>query len=361
MSDMFKKLHITDKHLLAVVWLLSTILIIFSADPQNAEARSTTDLETYLGPWVHSINRGALAVAVIYFLLPKYFYKGRYLLFAILLAATFFIFGSIEEGILELIFFPDTKGIDKWTLPGIYVFVSQSLTLLAIMLAVKLAWDYRLTQEKLILLQAEKVESELKFLRSQINPHILFNALNNIYSHSLTNSGLAPDMLLKLSDLLRYTLYECSDKRASLDRELKCLENYVALQEMGLEGRGSVSLRIKGNSKGKFILPFVFITLVENCFKHSFDTQEGDILIDIHIVIEDTALTLTTKNSFNPDNRTGAEAKTEKGLGVANVKRRLELIYEDQFSLDYGPEDNFFILKLRLPLEHHSQFGRKIS
>lgn len=337
----------TDTYIIGLVWLSALLLISFSHE----------QFYLHSGEVVYMVFRGMLAVLLLYVLLPRFFYKGEYALFALFTVVAFAAFGSFEEAVIEPFFFPYTRGADPWSVTGVVYMVAETVPMIAAMTFIKLAWDSKEAREKLVAAHGEKVESELKFLRSQINPHILFNALNNIYSHSLTDTGKAPDMLLRLSDLLRYTLYECGDDVAPLDRELASIKNYIAIQELGLEGRGFIALDIRGQACGKFILPFVLITLVENCFKHSFDTQEKDIEIRISIAVEKDTLILKTQNSFDEDGRAETEGVKEKGVGIANVRRRLELLGGGDFSLHHGEQGSFYELELSMPLKTEGGSG----
>lgn len=346
-----QKYQVTDKLILMLIWILSIVLIAFSKEPSYLHPGELEYPHLHLGEIVHSVNRGILAAFVLYFLLPRYFQTGRYFLFAGFLALSFFVLGLFEEGILRPLIFAEMDEVKYCTSDGLYKFVLEPLPLLGFMFFVKLTWEYRETQQKLITTEKEKIESELKFLRSQINPHILFNALNNIYSHSLTRSGMAPDMLLKLSNFLRYTLYECGSDLVLLERELQSLEDYVTLQKMGLEGRGQVSMSISGACKDRLVPPFVLITLVENCFKHSLDTQEKNIRIEVDIVINDDQLTLKTCNTYDRERRLANEGIKEQGVGIANVRRRLELLCSGSFSLRDRTNKGVFELELKMPLE----------
>ncbi|WP_262693970.1 sensor histidine kinase [Kordiimonas aquimaris] len=340
-----EKHQITDKLILVLIWVLSMVLIAFSQEPSYLHPGQYEYPHLHLSEVVYSLERGILAFFVLYYLLPRYFQTGRYFLFALMLLVSFFTVGSFEVGILMPVFFDSTKGSSQWSLHGVYKFALGSLPLLGFMFFVKLTWEYRETQQKLLAINKEKIESELKFLRSQVNPHMLFNALNNIYSHSLTHSDVAPDMLLKLSEFLRYNLYECGDDTVPLDSELLSLENYVVLQEMGLEGRGQVNFSIQGSGKGKSVAPFVMVTLLENCFKHSLNTQEKGILIDINISIKSDMLMLVARNTYDED-----KAMDSAGVGIANVRRRLELMYSDKFSLEHNAATDVFEVKLAMPI-----------
>ena len=330
----------TDTYILGLVWISFLLVMVFTHEKPSLHA----------GEIVYMVLRGVLAVVLLYGLVPRFLYKGEYALFCFFTLLATALFGSFEEGVIEPFFFPYTRGADPLSVTGVIYAAIETMPMLAVMTVIKLAWDSKEAQKNLVAVHSEKVESELKFLRSQINPHILFNALNNIYSHSLTDTGKAPDMLLKLSDLLRYTLYECGEDLVPLDRELASIKNYIAIQEMGLEGRGFISLEIEGETQGKSILPFVLITLVENCFKHSFDTQEKGIEISIHVQVGEAALTLKTRNSFDEDTRAESEGVKEKGVGIANVRRRLELQSGGEFSLEHGQKGDVYELELRMPL-----------
>ncbi len=331
----------TDTYIIGLVWLSTLLLIVFSHEQPHL----------HVGEAVYMVFRGFLAVLLLYVLLPRFFYKGEYALFTLSAVLAFAVFGSFEEGVIEPFFFPYTRGADPWSVTGVIYMAIETMPMIAVMTFIKLAWDSKEAQENLVAAHSEKMESELKFLRSQINPHILFNALNNIYSHSLTDTGKAPDMLLKLSDLLRYTLYECSEDLVPLERELVSINNYISIQEMGLEGRGFIDLHIEGDTQGKFILPFVLITLVENCFKHSFDTQDKGIEIRNSIKAGEDKLILKTENSFDEDHRTENEGVKEKGVGIANVRRRLELLSGGEFSLTHGRNGDVYVLELEMPLK----------
>lgn len=331
--------HQSDVFALFAVWLLFiTFAVLSSEEP----ALAAGDLAAFM-------VRGLAALVFVGAILPRLYRQGRVYLSVAATAALLCAVASLEEGGLEVIFFPETKGFAGWTVEGVYYAILQALPLYAGLVVTTLALDDRRTQAALARSRNEQLESELKFLRSQINPHILFNALNNIYSYVLEQDQRAPEMLLKLSHLLRYTLYECGNDKVSASREIESLEDFIALQEMGLEGRGSVNYSLEGAPANRFIAPYVLITLIENCFKHSLDTQSSGIAIEIILSLKDDGLRLKASNTFAARPAPTPNGISESGIGIANVRRRLELLFGPNFELRTQEAAGVFYTVLQMP------------
>jgi LytS/YehU family sensor histidine kinase len=227
-----------------------------------------------------------------------------------------------------------------------FVFVYVALTSL---LKLSKGW-FLLTQaeKKLMMIRQEKVESELKALKSQINPHFLFNSLNNIYSLSMGESGKAPAAILRLSDLMRYMLYESNEEKVPLTKEIEFLENYIDLQRLRSDRRSSISYERKGSPGGLKIAPLLFLPLVENSFKHGIKGDPSGGYVKIKLKIRDPGLELSLEN--NKGKVDEIEDLENSGIGLANVKRRLELIYPGKNRLDIKDTETDFIVKLILEL-----------
>ncbi len=196
-------------------------------------------------------------------------------------------------------------------------------------------------------LRGEKLEAELKFLRSQINPHFLFNALNNIYALMMAQSQRAPEMLLKLSAILRYMLYDCKAERVPLSKEIAYLRHLVDLYQLK-DSRGlNIELDLDESRPHLYIAPLLLVPFVENAFKHSHieDRQSGWICIRLHT--GDNHLVFEVSNSIPQT----AHAKDEVGgIGLSNVRRQLELVYPEQHVLDICTKDNAFHAHLYINL-----------
>lgn len=291
-------------------------------------------------------NYALLVYLINYVLLPHLFYKRQYLLFLVLSFCGILLAGILEEGPIEGWFFPEDRGA-RFDVASLNFVFFEILPIVIPLFGFKLAWDYHQAQINTERLQHEKTESELKFLKSQINPHVLFNNLNNIYSYSLENSRKVSPMILKLSDIMRYMLYECDGEVVPLRKELEYLTNYVELQKIQMEGRGEVQFRIIGNTEGYRIAPLILISFVENCFKHSMQTQVKGINIDIVIRIMEGTLDFFAENNYDP------EAKIEDivgGVGLVNVEKRLDILYKGRYQLRFDRMKNVFRVNLQIEL-----------
>ncbi|MDZ7693914.1 MAG: histidine kinase [Balneolaceae bacterium] len=194
-------------------------------------------------------------------------------------------------------------------------------------------------------LQKEKVETELKALRAQINPHFLFNSLNHIYALAYRQSPETAPAILQLSELLRYTLKQMDKATVPLQDELNYLQKYVDLYKHRLQHPEKVRFEIKGPVKGLMIAPLLLIAFVENCFKHGSIEEPGE-MIDIEIQTNTNRLFLKTQNS------TGIKTALPEtsGIGLDNVRRRLNLLYPGKHILEIEDEEGTFIAKLTLDL-----------
>lgn len=196
-------------------------------------------------------------------------------------------------------------------------------------------------------LEKEKVVSELDFLKTQINPHFLFNILNNIYIQTRIDANKSSEMILKLSDLLRYQLYECSQDKVMLKSEVDYLQNYVALQQMRI-AKIEIKFEQKGSFKGLMIYPFMFITFIENGFKHGVSSKGVDNFIHVFVEIVEKKVIFTMKNSIID---TKSHVVKKGGIGLVNIKRRLELLYKESYTLEIDNRENYYYVELKINLE----------
>lgn len=199
-------------------------------------------------------------------------------------------------------------------------------------------------------LQLIQQESELQFLRSQINPHFLFNSLNNIYSLIELRSNKAGDAMLKLSSMLRFVLYETSEKYVLLQNELKYINDYLALQQMRLNENVNVQLKIPESCTGEQIHPMLLIPFIENAFKHGISYSEP-CTIEVDIELTDKTLKMRVFNGIFK-NKTD-ELKKESGIGLNNVKRRLEILYKGKYQLKELKNEKHYEIILILDLHEN--------
>jgi len=191
-----------------------------------------------------------------------------------------------------------------------------------------------------------KISTELIFLKQQINPHFLFNALNNIYSLTLSTSTPASGAILKLSSILRYMLYETEHAEVLLKDELNIIEDFIELQKIRLTDKVKVDFQIIGKPSTHKIAPLLLIPIIENAFKHGVDNV-NDSFINIAVIIKSDKLQLIVRNkivNFRPENG------SPTGIGIKNIKRRLDLIYPERYSFETIEQDSVFCVDLKLKL-----------
>ncbi|MFW5851684.1 MAG: sensor histidine kinase [Bacteroidota bacterium] len=206
------------------------------------------------------------------------------------------------------------------------------------------AVNYNNREKRIKEFETERLSSELTFLKSQINQHFLFNVLNSIYSLSLKKSDALPPVILKLSDLLRYMTYDTVEKFVNIDKEIQYLQNYIDLQKLRLGQTDAIHFEIYNQTeKSITIAPLILVPFIENAFKHGTLSDEKTH-IDIQLFITDDTVELIVRNSFTE--------KTQKditsGVGIQNVKRRLELLYPQKFNLTISKEKQIFQVTLLL-------------
>jgi LytS/YehU family sensor histidine kinase len=258
---------------------------------------------------------------------------------------------AISYGVQELVeyFYPrgryrGTRKIS--TLTRSWYFLGRSFPLFMAFLLSTLLQVTRLfaiKEKESVQLRSEKLETELKFLRSQTNPHFLFNALNNIYTLTLIKSEKAPDYLLVLSDMLRYMLYECNAPKVGLEKEIGYIRHFISLNLLK-DSRGlNVNFECGEIPDYLEIAPMLLIPLVENAFKHSKFEDKANGWININLKVTEESLNLNVQNSL-PDSSHSTD--NTGGIGLVNVRRQLELIYPDQFQLSIDEKDNIFSVEL---------------
>nr|NQU90752.1 histidine kinase [Bacteroidota bacterium] len=197
-------------------------------------------------------------------------------------------------------------------------------------------------------LEAKQAYAELDLLKSQVNPHFLFNSLNSIYSLILARSDIAGDVVLKLSDLMRYLLESSRKRKVLVKHELEFLKNYIDLEKIRLARKLTMSSMFEGDFDGKIISPMLLIPFIENCFKHGIGVNYSENLIEINIKINDRFLYLETSNRIAPRRLNPHQKKT--GTGIENVKRRLNLLYPKRHDLHIKQTETKYFVKLKLEL-----------
>jgi two-component system, LytTR family, sensor kinase len=274
-----------------------------------------------------------------YFLIPRLLLLKRYLLYFFMLGCAVFL---CSYALMQLMMFiePDSRNILLETFSGLFTGVFFTVT---ITMVVKIMINWYQQQQLNIQLEKQQAETELKFLKSQIQPHFLFNVLNNIYSLALQKSDQTPDVVLRLSEFLRYILYEAGDKKIELQKEISYLENYIELQKLRFGNRADIDFKVEGELLQQQIEPMLLITFVENSFKHGVSSMKERVWVKIHIALEEGRLIFEVSNSKTEGSRAEQAAG---GIGLENLKRRLQLLYPGQHQLSIEDGKNEYRVQL---------------
>jgi two-component system, LytTR family, sensor kinase len=281
----------------------------------------------------------------IFFLFPLFLAKRRFVIYGLCLALTIigcwffyhFLFGSWIDHIFTGYYF--IAYYNFWDIT-LYLAVYLAATSL-----IKLARGWFRLQE----IQKEKTLTELKALKSQVNPHFLFNSLNSIYSLARKSSPVLPDVILKLSGLLRYIIYETDAEMISLRREIEIIKDYIDLQNLRSSENEKIEFNIDGNPGVYNIAPLIFLPFIENSFKHGIKGGIKDRFVKIKIEISGSVL------NFEIENSKGKSAETAmpeyKGIGIENVRKRLELVYPGTHVLKISENTDIFKVLLQVQLK----------
>lgn len=215
--------------------------------------------------------------------------------------------------------------------------------------ALKLFFDWFQKEKEARELSILNRDTELKYLKNQINPHFLFNSLNNLYSLSLKKSDKAPEVILKLSEILRYLLYESSAEFVPLEREIEYLKNYTEIESLRFGNRLKIHFQEDGEYDGYVIAPMLLIPFVENAFKHGPAKNNEAGLIEIITELTDDWFFFSVRN--NVLDTKAVYSISEGGIGNQNVEKRLELLYPSRYQLNQTKSDEHYVVQLKLKLE----------
>lgn len=304
--------------------------------------------------WMSLIKVADLALLVYltnYLLIPKLLYKKRYWLFGIIFLLMIVTSSIIKMYVLGLLMNNPRMFSLAGGLKGrIYDNVIPHILLVCTGAAFKLMLDQARIQRRLAELAKEKADAELGFLKSQINPHFLFNSLNSVYFLIDKGNTEARKTLLQFSDLLRYQLYDCNADQIEIEKEVAFLKDYIHLQELRKDKQYRVSVNVGEEVKGFYISPLLLIPFVENAFKHISHYNDQHNFVEVSLTRKNGSLEFLVKNS-----KEERQHRTEPvgGIGLNNVRRRLELLYPDKHALVVKDMEGTFSIELNLKLENN--------
>ncbi len=279
------------------------------------------------------------------FIFHKYFLKGKRAIYFLIVSSVLAFLFLIPLIVGTIIHPPNLEIVHHQPRPN---FVLATLVLFFIIFIAS-SWPLLLKQWFLLegknkAIEHEKIKTELSFLKSQINPHFLFNTLNNIYTLAITNSVQTPDAILKLSKLMRYLMNDSQQKLVSLTKEIEHLSQYIDLQKLRVTDKVTIDFKVEGDTSLKEITPLILLPFVENAFKYGISAHDNST-IQILIQVKSNLINFKVINPIFKSNSLLIEAG---GIGLANVQRRLNLLYNNHHQLKVTNDDLKFVVNLEI-------------
>ncbi|WP_372753440.1 sensor histidine kinase [Mariniflexile sp.] len=287
----------------------------------------------------------------LYYLIPKFILRKKYWTYFISLVFMLLLVYLVRTGLNYLLvtknIWPEAGDSGRFMeLNHIIAVILGELYVIGFVTAIKIVIDWSIEKKRNEDLEQLQMSTELKFLRTQIQPHFFFNTLNNLYALTLTKSDNAPRLVIKLSDMMEYILYEVKSSRASLLQEINHINNFIDIERLRFEEKVEVEIDISGDIEDITVPPLLLLSFVENCFKHGMKENDKLKIKMSFSVLNRGYLEFTLINNFNPN-----ATKTESnGIGNKNAKRRLNLLFSNNYILESTTEGESYNLFLKIPL-----------
>ena len=276
-------------------------------------------------------------------LIPRDLARNRIMLYILNVLGLLIVYGLLISPLdyyLFREFNPNMKAV--YTTERMLQYGLGGLVLVFISSALKVTGNYIRNERRNKELENQKLVAELAYLKSQVNPHFLFNTLNNIYSLAYKQHPETPDAIMKLSLLMRYMLYESNDTLVSLQKEVDHINNFIDLQKLRLREQASIKFVIEGDTEGKQIAPMLLMTLVENAFKHGL-VSKNEIGITLNLIVTDEYLEFSTINNISTHKK-----REFGGIGLENLRQRLNLLYPNRHMLSFNSKDGIFYATVKI-------------
>jgi two-component system sensor histidine kinase AlgZ len=289
---------------------------------------------------------------LVYIAIPHLLLKGKVWQFFLVVLAWGLVGIYIDIGYRGYVLIPaqEAMGLDNILPRGPLAFCYLCMTTSAASpMIIRFFKLWTIKQREWMNAQQEKMTAELQLLKAQVHPHFLFNTLNNIYSFSLLNSTKTPNLILKLSSLLSYMLYDCKAEEVRLQKEIEIMQNYIDLETERYGDKIDVSWNVEGDVKDQFISPLLMLPFLENAFKHGISEQIEKCWLSVDISVKKNTLLFKVANSKNE-----YVHYSSNGIGVNNVKKRLSLIYPNSHELRINDEGSFFVVSLLVELTNNA-------
>lgn len=318
----------------------------------------TMDLR--LGEYSFAVSLASQVINIVFFavvvyinllyLFPAYLKKEQYWTYMFLLIGIALLFTPLKL-VLKYILFAKTGGMRQDILDNLYTYFLSMFLVAGLSTVGKIMVDWIVENRKKVTVENESMQSELRFLKSQINPHFLFNTLNSLYALTLKKDDKAPDIVIKLSEMMRYMLYECNEPRVPLRKEINYLQNYLDLERLRQRKGIDIQLHVKGSVNDQMIAPLMLIPFLENSFKHGVNANIKDGFVIATLNVEPRAVHFILENSKGSVMPSQVHAgRPSGGIGLVNVRRRLDLLYKDKYDLNIRESPGTYAVHLDLDL-----------
>lgn len=322
---------------------------ISTTTPFHLVTGSFTLLKTFLLVLIYA----AACYVFIYLILPQLI-KGKwwkasakiFLLGVFMFGAAYFLYWNVFPFVNSIFEHANPERKTQWFWPAVSFGLITPFKIVVAASIIKYAKYWWLKQKESEQLEREKINAELQLLKAQIRPGFLFTALNNIYDYSLAASPRAPELLLKLSDLLSYMLYECEQEFVPLEKEIEMMKDYMVLEKLRSNETIETELNVMGNMNGKMIAPFLLLPFFENSFKQSNSNTE-QAWINMDISVDGNSFTMKLANGVLQQEDNMASLTTNS---LANVQKRLDLLYPQKHELKINHEEEMLIVFLKIQL-----------
>jgi two-component system, LytTR family, sensor kinase len=349
---MMRNFYIANNRLLTHIlfWAGIVLLNVFVYGSYEEKYLRQLYIETASLPvilFVAYINMGIL--------IPRFLVRKKYAAYIFSVLVVLFT-GSLFNrmvylGMIAPKYFPNEVSVPFFTIARILKTMFWTLNpIIFLTSGIKLFKKWYNQEQQSQELAKEKLGAELNYLKGQVHPHFLFNTLNNLYSLTLKKSDTAPKVVLKLSELMSYMLYDSQATIIPLNKEISHIKNYIELEKIRYGNRLDVSLNVSGDTNGKNIAPLLLIPFVENAFKHGVSNETENAWVTIDIKVKDELLTVKVENSRSHELTQADKSGYKNGIGLQNVVRRLELLYNGNHELQMEKESDRYLVDLKIHL-----------
>ncbi len=326
----------------ALFWLFVALLLTIIEAPQTGFWFALSN------EIINVVFYGMIVYFNFNYLIPNYLTRNKFLTYAALLILAAVIITPIKAIIFYMKFaaHPLTRSeliqnLNWYFLINFFVAGASSI--------VKIVADWARQIRERQELENRTMQSELRFLKSQVNPHFLFNTLNNLYALTLKKSDDAPEIVIKLSEMMRYMLYDCNEKQVPLGKEISYIQNYLDLERLRQSKGADIRFEVEGEVSDQQIAPLMFIPFLENSFKHGLTNTLSAGFVHIRLSVFGHRISFFIENT-KPDTKPVQDRKRSGGIGLVNVRRRLQLLYPGKYDLSIKDNPNTYSVMLEMDL-----------